>query len=71
MAGPPPFIRKQMAAQGKALPGGRFPINNEADLKKAIRLAGNAKGDPAAVRSFIKKRAAALGLTRLIPDGWK
>lgn len=78
-SGPPAFKRKRAASNGNALPGGkgkpgdnngRFPIENEADLKKAIRLAGNAKGDKAKVRAFIKRRAAALNLSKLIPSDW-
>lgn len=62
--------RKTMAGKGQALPGGRFPIKDSNDLAKAIRLAGNAKGDQGAVRAYIKRRAAALGLSSKIPDGW-
>lgn len=77
--GPPAFKRKRAASNGNAMPGGkgkpgddngRFPIENESDLKKAIRLAGNAKGDKAKVRGFIKRRAAALNLSKLIPSDW-
>lgn len=79
-SGPPSAAkRKRAAASGNALPGGknkpgddngRFPIENESDLKKAIRLAGNAKGDKAKVRAFIKRRASALNLSKLIPEDW-
>lgn len=78
MAGPDMKTRKKLASQGKALPdggtgsGGRFPIRNEADLRKAIRAIGRVKpGDRAKVIAFIKKRASALGLSNLIPDNWK
>lgn len=78
MAGPDTATRKQLASKGKALPdggtgsGGRFPIRNAADLKKAIRAVGRARPeDRAKVRAFIKRRAAALGLSHLIPDSWK
>lgn len=60
-----------MAAKGQALPGGRFPISDREDLRKAIRLAGHAKGDKGKVRAYIKRRASALGLTSMIPDDWK
>lgn len=63
--------RRSMAKKGQALPGGRFPISDREDLRKAIRLAGHAKGDKAAVRAYIKRRAAALGLSSMIPDDWK
>lgn len=77
MAGPDAATRKKLASKGKALPdggtgsGGRFPIRNAADLKKAIRAVGRARPeDRAKVRAFIKRRAAALGLSSLIPDSW-
>lgn len=62
--------RKKAAGQGHALSDGSFPIKNAEDLHNAIRLAGKAK-DPAKARAHIKKRAAALGLSNLIPDSWK
>lgn len=68
--------RRDMKTKGQALPNPsdpdrpRFPIANAADLKNAIRLAGHAKGDPAKIRAFIRRRAKALGLTDLIPDSW-
>jgi hypothetical protein len=62
--------RRQAAARGQALPGGRFPIRNRADLENAIRAVGRAKGDHAMIRRFIMRRARALGLTELIPDNW-
>lgn len=63
--------RRQMAKKGSAMPGGRFPISDREDLRKAIRLAGHAKGDQSTVRAYIKRRAAALGLSSMIPDDWK
>lgn len=63
--------RDQSAKAGTALPGGRFPINNRADLHKAIQAVGRAKPeDRAKVRAFIKRRAKALGLSNLIPSSW-
>jgi phage head maturation protease len=61
--------RKQLAKEGKALPDGSFPIVTVADLSNAIGLAGNAS-DPAAAKAHIKKRAAALGQSDMIPDSW-
>lgn len=62
---------RQMAEEkGQALPGGRFPIRNRADLENAIRAVGRAKGSHDAVRRFIIKRAKALGLSDLIPSNW-
>jgi hypothetical protein len=78
MAGPDTSTRKRLAKQGKAMPGGdsggRFPIRNEADARKAIQAVGRAKGGEAgraAVRRFIMKRLIALGLTRLKPESWQ
>lgn len=65
--------RRNAAAKGQALPGGRFPIRNRNDLENAIRAVGRAKGGDAgrnAVRRFIIKRARALGLSDLVPDTW-
>lgn len=67
--------RQRLLKQNKAMPNPgdgppRFPINDEADLRKAIKLAGNASGDPSKVRAFIIKRAKALGRLDLVPDDW-
>jgi len=61
--------RDQLAKEGKAMPDGSFPIENEGDLKNAIRLAGNAS-NPSAARTHIRARAKALGLERMLPDSW-
>ena len=64
--------RRQLAKKGQAMPGGRFPISDREDLRKAIRLAGHAKhASQSQVRAYIKRRAAALGLSNMIPDDWK
>lgn len=77
MAGPDAQTRQNLAKQGKAIPGGnsggRFPIRNEADAKKAIQAVGRASGGPAGqakVRRFIMKRLRALNLSNLIPSNW-
>lgn len=57
--------RRKMAKSGTAMPDGSFPIPDESHLRSAIRLAKTP-----AQRAHIKKRAAALGKTNLIPDGW-
>lgn len=62
--------RRQAAAKGQAMTGGRFPIRNRADLDNAIRAVGRAKGDHDMVRRFIIRRARALGLGDLIPANW-
>lgn len=61
--------RKTLASEGKAMKGGGYPIENEQDLKNAIRAIGRAK-NPAATKAHIKKRARALGLTKLLPETW-
>lgn len=62
--------RRKLQGKGQALPGGRFPIADKEDLRKAIHLAGHAS-DQARVRAYIKRRAAALGATGMIPDTWR
>jgi len=62
--------RKRLAKEGKAMPGGGFPIATVGDLRNAIQAIGRAK-NPAAARAHIKERARALGREDLIPDEWK
>lgn len=61
--------REKLAKQDKALPDGSFPIANASDLRNAIKAVGRAK-DQAAAKAHIKRRAKALGLSDLIPEGW-
>jgi hypothetical protein len=61
--------RKTDAKSGAAMPDGSFPIENEDDLKNAVKAYGRAK-DKDAAKAHIKKRAKALGLTKLLPDDW-
>lgn len=61
--------RKKLAAEGKAMKDGSFPIETKADLENAIKAYGRAKNKAAAKRHIIK-RAKALGLTDLLPDDW-
>lgn len=74
MAGPSQSARDNAAAKGQALPGGRFPIRNKADLQKAVHAVGrvrpNTDAARAKVRRFIIKRASALGASDAIPDNW-
>jgi hypothetical protein len=65
----PPAKRDKLAKAGKALPDGSYPIENVADLKRAISAYGRAKNKSAA-RRHIAKRARALGKADLIPDRW-
>src|SRR6266568_2564139 len=62
--------RDRLAGRGQAMPGGGYPIKNVQDLKNAIQAIGRAK-DRAATIAHIKRRAAALGRSDLIPDAWK
>jgi hypothetical protein len=61
--------RQKLAKSGAAMSHGGFPIKNESDLRNAIRAIGRAK-NPAAAKAHIKKRARALGLSKLIPSSW-
>lgn len=62
--------RGHLANTGAALPDGSFPIKNRSDLENAIQAFGRAKNRSAA-KAHIKKRAASLGLSSLLPDSWK
>jgi hypothetical protein len=61
--------RAKYAEEGVALPDGSFPIENEEDLKRAIKAHGRAK-DIELVKKHITKRARALGREDLIPEEW-
>lgn len=62
-------LRKKLSQEGEALPDGSFPIRNEKDLKNAISSYGRSK-DPEKAKAWIKQRAKALGLEKLIPEAW-
>lgn len=62
--------RKQLAREGKAMGDGSYPIENEQDLKNAIRSWGRGGAKPD-VKQHIIRRAKALGKSDLIPDDWK
>lgn len=62
--------RKSLADKGEAMPGGGFPIRNARDLKNAMRAIGRAK-NPTATKAWIRKRAAALGLTAMLTEAFK
>lgn len=70
--------RVEMAKNGKAIAvrndagdivDGRYPIEDEEDLKNAVRAYGRAS-DKAEVKEHITKRAKALGKTPDLPDDW-
>jgi hypothetical protein len=62
--------RKKLAQQGKAMGDGSYPIEDEKDLKNAIRSWGRGGAKPE-VKQHIIRRAKALGKQDLIPDDWK
>lgn len=66
--------RAQMAKDGKAMPGGRYPIGDGdrgvEDLKNAIHAVGRGKGSHDAIRRHIVRNAKRLGQEALIPEGW-
>lgn len=62
--------RRAAEKTGAAMPGGRYPIENESDLKNAIHAFGRGKDKPAVKRHIIS-RAKSLGLTKLIPENWR
>lgn len=68
--GPTTASRRKLAKEGEAMPDGSFPIPNVAYLRKAIRAFGRAK-DKAKAMAWIKRRAKALGATKLIPANWR
>lgn len=61
--------RRKLAEEGKALPDGSFPIATEEDLENAIQAIGRAS-NPDEVKALIKKRAADLGRSDLVPEDW-
>jgi len=60
--------KKEMSESGEAMEDGKFPIANEMDLRNAIMAWERSKSDVA--KMHIMKRAMALGLENIIPDGW-
>lgn len=71
--GPTAGKRKRAEKSRAAMKGGRFPIENGNDLRKAIMSLGRAGGGSrgrAAVKAHIMRRAKALGLTSRLPEAW-
>ena len=66
---------RAMLKEGKAMknPNGdpSYPIGDKEDLSNAIHAVGRGSGDHDAIRSYIKRRASALGASDMIPDSWK
>lgn len=63
--------RDKYAAQGVSMPDGSFPIPDKDALRRAIASFGRGKGDKAAIKAHIKKRAKALDATDMIPGDWQ
>lgn len=61
--------RQQLAKKGHALPDGSFPIQDKADLQKAISAFGLGKNSSAA-KAHIIKRAKELGAMDMLPSNW-
>lgn len=63
--------RKKLAAKGHAMKDGSYPIVDEEDLHNAIHAVGRGKNNSHdSIRAHIKKRAAAMGKTSMLPDEW-
>lgn len=63
--------RAQLAKEDKAMPDGSFPIVDQEDLKNAVSAFGlGTNNSSGAIKAFIKRRAAALGLTSQVPKAW-
>lgn len=63
--------RREMAANGEALPDGSYPIPNRTYLERAIHAIGRGKNNShQKIRTHIIRRAKALGATSLLPDTW-
>lgn len=65
---------KAMLAKGHAIANEdgapSYPIEDEEDLKRAIKAVGRGGGSHNKIRAYIIKRAKALGKSDLIPDDW-
>ena len=65
----PEKVRTRLAAAGKALPDGSYPIRNKKDLEDAVSAFGRAK-NKAKVRAWIISRAKELKATDMLPEDW-
>ncbi len=75
--GPSVAERRALLARGQALPPlpgsdrPRYPISDADSLHKAVKAVGRGKTGHPALRAYIKRVAAKLGLSSLIPEDWK
>jgi len=66
-----PAKREQLAKEKHALPDGSFPIENTADLRRAVHAYGRAEeSKKAKVRRHVVRRARALGKESMVPKDW-
>jgi HK97 family phage prohead protease len=65
---------KAMLAKGHAMKNAKgapsYPIADEEDLHNAIHAVGRGGASHDAIKAHIKKRAAAMGKTSMLPDTW-
>lgn len=61
--------RRELAAKGKAMPDGSFPITDSEDVQNAVHDWGRAGSKPD-VKAHIIRRAKALNATDSLPDEW-
>lgn len=62
--------RAKATAEGNAMPDESYPIENEKDLRNAIRTVGRAK-DSEKAKAWIISQAKKLGLEDMLPDDWQ
>lgn len=68
---------KSLEAKGQALAPAsgsdrpRYQITDRSDLARAIKAVGRGSGGHALIRAYIKRRAAALGASDMIPSDWR
>ncbi len=63
--------RRRLASEGKALPDGSYPVENEGDLGNAAHLARTGHGNVAGAKRLIARRAKALGKPNPLSDDSK
>jgi len=68
----PKAPRERLAEEGKALPDGTYPIDNEGDLRRALwAFKRSPKDKRKMIKEHIESRAKDLDLEGLLPDIWK
>lgn len=67
----PQAKRDRAKKEGHAMPDGSYPIENTADLAKAIKAVGRGGADHDAIRKHIMRQAKRLGAEDQIPSNWQ